>query len=168
MIDATCRAQEQQTSSELHMSYDDHSLQIKAVRVDLKTILNELANTTNITITYPASLKKSITIDRSVTSINQLLKEMLRGINYVVIYSGPSHDRSEIEKVMVLTKAQPMKPPSANERRLNQRINAYKKQIDSFRRRLADVDAGSARGKRYESQIRRLEGKIERLERRLY
>jgi hypothetical protein len=93
---------------------------------------------------------------------------MLKGINYVVIYSGPSQQHAEIEEVIVLTKYRRRQLPPGKARRLNQRINRYNRQIDSLKQRLTQVAADSRRGKRYTRQINRWAKIVQRLEKQLY
>jgi predicted RNase H-like nuclease (RuvC/YqgF family) len=107
-------------------------------------------------------------MNRQDISVGQAIKEMLKGINHVVIYSGPSQQRAEIEEVIVLTKTRRRRLPPGKARRLNQQINRYNRQIDSLKQRLARVASDSRRGKRYTRQLRRIQKKIENLEKQLY
>jgi len=156
-------------ASSLNLSLDKNQrmLQIEARNVDLKEIFSKLAETVPITIEYPVSLQKTVTMKRSGISVADALKEMLRGINYVIFYSGTRSHKARISKVLVFSESEPRKPLSNREKRLARRIQSYRKQIDTLRRRLSSVDAGSSRGKRYSSRIRRLERSIQRLERQI-
>jgi hypothetical protein len=157
----------QASSLNLSLDKDNRLLQIEARNVDLEEVFSRLAETANITIEYPASLQKKVTMDRSGISIADALQEMLKGINHVIFYSGARSNKARISKVLVLGEPEPRKPISAREKRLAGRIQSYQKRIENFRRRLSSVDANSSRGKRYSNQIRRLEKNIQRLKRQI-
>jgi len=156
-------------ASSLNLSLDKNQrmLQIEARNVELKEIFSKLAETVPITIEYPVSLQKTVTMKRSGISVADALKEMLRGINYVIFYSGTRSHKARISKVLVFNESEPRKPLSNREKRLARRIQSYRKQIDTLRLRLSSVDANSSRGKRYSSRIHRLERSIQRLERQI-
>jgi hypothetical protein len=155
-------------SPALQMRYTNHALQIITKNVDLRSVLDELAKTVGIVVSYPVSLNKKVTMNRQAIPVGQALKEILKGINYVVIYSGPSQQHAEIEEVIVMTKSRQRQLPPGKARRLNQQINRYNRQIKSLQQRSVRVAPDSRQGKRYNRQIKRLQGKIERLERQLY
>jgi len=157
----------QASSLNLSLNKGQRLLQIEARDVDLKEIFSKLAETAHITIEYPVSLHKTVTIKRSNISITDALKEMLKGINHVIFYSGARSNKARVSKVLVLSEAEPRKPLSIREKRLARRIQSYRRQIDSYRRRLSEVDPNSSRGKRYSSRIRRLEKSIQRFERQM-
>ena len=87
-------------------------VQITAKNADIRAVLDELAKTADIITTYPRLLKKTVTMNRQAISVGQALKEMLKGINYVVIYSGPSQQHAEIEEVIVMNKSPRRRLPS--------------------------------------------------------
>jgi hypothetical protein len=157
----------QASSLNLRLTKNQRLLQIEARNVDLKEIFAKLAETAHITIEYPVSLQKTVTMKRSGISMADALKEMLKGINYAIFYSGTRSQEARISKVLVFSESEPRKPLSAREKRLAARIQSYQKQIDTLRRRLSSVDAGSSRGRRYSNRIRRLEKSIQRLERQI-
>ena len=161
-----CHAQNAEPTVQIH--YANHAIKITAENADIRSVLDELAKTADIIIYYPRLLNKTVTMNRQAISVDQALKEMLKGINYVVIYSGPSQQHAEIEEVIVMTKSRRRQLPPGKARRLNQQINQYNRQIDSLKQRLQRVASDSRRGKRYTRQINRLEKKIGRLERQLY
>jgi hypothetical protein len=75
---------------------------------------------------------------------------MLKAMNHVIIYSGPSSKKANVIKVLVLgkkTKRQSISQRKA--RQLNQRIKACQRQIESLKRRLAKLDPNNQLGKRY-------------------
>jgi hypothetical protein len=157
----------QASSLNLSLNKGQRLLQIEARDVDLKEIFSKLAETAHITIEYPVSLQKTVTIKRSDISISDALKEMLKGINHVIFYSGSRSNKARVSKVLVLSESEPRKPLSIRGKRLARRIQSYRKQIDSYRRRLSEVDPNSIRGKRYSNRIRRLEKSIQRFERQI-
>jgi hypothetical protein len=161
-------ADAQLASTTLRMSFDNRLLKIEAENADIKDVLTKLASTADIAVEYPVTLKKAITYHRQGVSLRHALKQMLIGINHILIYSGTNPNQASISKVMVLGKAEGRKPASAQERRLARRIKTYRRQIDAIKHRLSKIDANSSRGKRYLRQIKRIEGNIERLERQLY
>lgn len=169
-LSTVCRLSYAQGSSiELHIREDDRSLQIVAEGADIKNVLSELAIAANIAITYPVSLEKRITMDKRGLSVSGALKVLLKGINHVILYSGPTSKKAKVEKVLVLRKKTKRQPISRRkERVLNRRIKAYQRQIDSLKRRLASLDANSQQGKRYLNRINRLENNVERLQRQVY
>ncbi|BBO78207.1 hypothetical protein DSCW_56240 [Desulfosarcina widdelii] len=158
----------QASSLNLRLNNNQRLLQIEARNVDLKEIFSKLAETAHITIEYPVSLQKKVTMKRSDISIADALKEMLKGINHVIFYSGTRSQKARISKVLVFNESEPRKPLSNREKRLARRIQSYRKQIDTLRLRLSSVDSGSSRGRRYSNRIRRLEKSIQRLQRQIY
>jgi hypothetical protein len=167
---AVCRLSHAQDSSlALNISQDDRSLQIVAEGADLKKVLSALASAANIAITYPIALDKKVFLDKRGLSVGEALRLLLKGMNHVIIYSGPSSKKANVKKVLVLgkkTKRQPISQRKA--RQLNQRKKAYQRQIESLKRRLAKLDPNSQRGKRYLNRINRLESSIEGLQRQMY
>lgn len=155
----------QPATGEVNMQYDRQSLRIRANNADLKRVLVELAQTADITIEYPAALERKITLNRRGISIEKALEAMLVGINHVIFYSGPGPDRADITKVTIVGKAGRPAPASPKQRQAAARIAAYQRQIAALQNRLSGMDAGSARGRRYTNRIRRLEQRIEKLER---
>jgi len=159
----------QDSSLALHISQDDRSLQIAAEGADLKNVLSELASAANIPITYPIALDKKVYLDKRGLSVGEALKLLLKGMNHVIIYSGPSAKKANVKKVLILgkkTKRQPISQRKA--RQLSRRIKAYQRQIESMKRRLAKLDPNSQQGKRYLKRINRLESSIEGLQRQMY
>jgi len=161
-----CHAQNAEPTVQIR--YANHAIQITAENADIRSVLDELAKTADIIIYYPRLLNKTVTMNRQAISVDQALKEMLKGINYVVFYSGPSQQRAQIEEVIVLTKSQRRQLPPGKARRLNQQIDRYNRQIDSLNQRLTRVAPDSRQGKRYTRHLRRIEKKIENLKRQLY
>ncbi|BBO66119.1 hypothetical protein DSCA_00490 [Desulfosarcina alkanivorans] len=157
-------------SSSLNLRLNDgkRTLQIEAKNADLKQVLWKLATVANITIEYPVALKKTITIHKDDISLRDVLKRMLKGVNYVIFYSGPNPNQVEISKVKVMGKAGRRKSKSIRQRQLAGRKKSYQRKIVSLKRRLSKIDANSRRGKSYLNRIKRLEKTIQQLERQMY
>lgn len=157
-------ASAQTAASDVQMQYDRRSLRIRARNADLKRVLTTLAETVDITIDYPETLERRVTLNRRSVTIEDALDAMLIGINHVIFYSGRGPDETEITRVTIIGKAPHRQPTSPRQRQLTARIAAYNRQIAVWQRRLSAMDADSARGRRYADRIRRLEQRIERLE----
>jgi hypothetical protein len=157
----------QNINQKLRVTYNNNYLSISAIDVDLKNVLLELADKTDIYVGFPNSLKKKITIETNRISIEEALRKLLKGLNYAILYYGSSGNEVTISKVFVFKKYKKDRRVRSNESRLAKRIRAYERQIKSLKRRLLKVDADSGRGKRYLRQVRRLENNIKKLERQL-
>lgn len=153
----------------LKISRDGRSLEIVSVQADIKAVLAELSQAANLAISYPTTLEKKITLNRAGLSIGETLEVVLRGINHVILYSGPSRKTARIKKVFVLNKKARRRPISRHkERQLNRRIQTYRHRINSLKRRLADMEPTSPQGRRYQNRISRLKRTLERLEQQSY
>ncbi|HSO19645.1 MAG TPA: hypothetical protein VLT88_09320 [Desulfosarcina sp.] len=160
--------QAQPAGHRLKMHYEDRSLRIEAHNANLKAVLRELAATAGITIEYPAALERKVSLNRRGISVSEALKAMLKGISYVVYYSGADSRHAGVTRVQILGRAGPRHSPSGPTAQLSRRIEAHRRQIAALRRRLSTLDPGSTRGRRYAGRISRLEKSIERLERQMY
>jgi hypothetical protein len=140
---------------------------ISARDADLKKVLQALAKKANIYVAFPSSLKRKITIQQNGIKLGEALKKLLKGMNHLIIYSGPNIKKAKISEVFVLPKSKKPGPQSAKERRLAIRVNNYKRQIETLRHRLSTIDENSRRGQGYIRRIQRLEKNIERLEKQL-
>lgn len=158
----------QRSDHELSMRLQNRSLQLTVRNADLRKVLEKLAVTAGITIEYPAGLEKTISLSKRDISVNSALKAILKGINYIVFYTGPGPKQAYVTKVKVLDEAEARKAVSGRARQLSRRIEMYRRQIASLRQRLATIAPDSTRGRRYTSRIERLERNIERLERQMY
>jgi hypothetical protein len=157
----------QNINQKLRVAYNNNYLSISAIDADLKNVLLELADKTDIYVGFPNSLKKKITIETNRISIEEALRKLLKGLNYAILYSGSSGNEVTISKVFVFKKSKKDRRVRSNESRIAKRIRTYERQIESLKRRLLKIDADSNRGKRYIRQVRRLENNIEKLERQL-
>ena len=173
------------TNPNILISYKENVLSIRANDADLKKVLFELADETNINIQLPLSLDKKITINRSGISLNEGLEDILKDLNYVILYSGLKNNKPLITKVIVfpmskistsLTAGEIQQANSEKqstnreeqstnrEEQSANRIKFYERQIESFKKKLSRIDENSRRGKQYSKQIKRLEKLIEKYE----
>ena len=166
------------TNPNILISYKENVLSIRANDADLKKVLFELADETNINIQLPLSLDKKITINRSGISLNEGLEDILKDLNYVILYSGLKNNKPLITKVIVfpmskistsltageIQQANSEKQSTNREEQSVNRIKFYERQIESFKKKLSRIDENSRRGKQYSKQIKRLEKLIEKYE----
>ena len=180
------------TNQNILITYKENVLSISAKDADLKKVLFELADETNIDIQLPLSLDKKITINRSGISLNEGLKDILKDLNYIILYSGIEDNNVLISKVIIFQKSNTSttlpdgkiqqtnseipstenEEPSATregssvtrEDSLAARIKFYERQIESLKQRLTKIDENSRLGRKYSSQIKRFEKLIEKNE----
>ena len=158
------------TNQEISINYKKNLLSIWTKDADLKKILFELADKTNIYVEFPVSLKKTITINKSGISLSEALKGILKDLNYAIFYSGIKNKRPLISQVIIYSdtnisgKLKSSKIQSANKiKGYERQINSYERRIESTKKKLSEVDENSRRGKMYSSRIKRLEKLIESL-----
>ena len=170
------------TNQNILISYKENVLSIRAKDADLKKVLFELAEETNINVRLPRSLDKKITINRSGISLSEGLEDILKHLNYVIFYSGIKNNKPLISKVIVFPTSKisttltvgeiqstNREEQSANreEQSTNRdeqsanKIKYYEKKMESLKKRLSKIDENSRRGKQYSRQIKRLEKLIE-------
>ena len=135
---------------------------------DIKYILSKLSKKTNTTITYPGSLKKKITIYKKEVSLRNALRSLLKGLNYIIIYSANNKNKSVISEVRVFSVSKKSRLSERAETRITHRIRSYERQIEVLKNNLSKVDENSRRGKNYLNRIRRYEENIRNLENQLY
>ena len=180
------------TNQNILITYKENVLSIRAKDADLKKVLFELADETNIDIQLPLSLDKKITINRSGISLNEGLKDILKDLNYIILYSGIKDNKLLISKVIIFQKSKisttlpdgkiqqtnseipstKNEEPSATregssvtrEDSLAARIKFYERQIESLKQRLTKIDENSRLGRKYSRQIKRFEKLIEKNE----
>ena len=180
------------TNQNILITYKENVLSIRAKDADLKKVLFELADETNIDIQLPLSLDKKITINRSGISLNEGLKDVLKDLNYIILYSGIEDNNVLISKVIIFQKSNTSttlpdgkiqqtnseipstknEEPSATregssvtrEDSLAARIKFYERQIESLKQRLTKIDENSRLGRKYSRQIKRFEKLIEKNE----
>jgi hypothetical protein len=160
----------QTANRNLTVSFRDNLLSISAQDADLKRILLQVAEVTNIYVSFPKSLDRKITTELAKAPLSGALDRLLIGLNHAIVYSGPGTREAVIAEVFVLSKPATTRTPSpsrGNVRRITNRIKVYERQIESLKRNLSKTDKDSRRGKQYSRRIKNLEKNIERLEARL-
>jgi type II secretory pathway component GspD/PulD (secretin) len=157
----------QSSSQKIRVTNDDNRVSISAKEADLKNILVEIADKTDISVSFPASLKKKITIRINEIKLREAFERLLYGLNYAIIYSGASKGQAEISDVYIYTGTKPSKRARGNQLRNLNQIKAYQRRIESYRKLLSRVDESSRRGKIYLKRIENYEKQIERLEKQL-
>ena len=153
----------QSLSSNFRLTFKNNLLTISAKNADLKNVLSNLADKTDISIGYPDSLDKKITLNKGRISIKEALKRLLKGLNYAIIYSGSRQNKAVISHVLVFKKSKKTARFGVNEQRIANRIKSYERQLELLRNRLSRVDENSRRGKNYLRRINLIEKNIERL-----
>jgi hypothetical protein len=154
------------SSNNYQLKYEKNLISISAKKADLKSILSDIADKADISIQYPSSLEKKVTLKITEISLKKALKRLLKDFNYSIIYSG-SKKRSVISDVYILKKDKKSPRINRNEARITSRIRSYERRIESLQKNLSKVDENSTRGKRYQNQIKSYEKNIERLNRQL-
>ena len=174
----------QTSNPNLRLIYKNNLITISAQNADLKDVLLELADKTNIIIRVPNSLKKRITITLSENSLDEALSRILRDMNYAIIYSGEKNNRTVISEVLIYNESESSEVSSRSEstnRNINNSIQKPRgKKIDrsrlikSLERRLENLNKklslgniSSSQRERYLKQIRAYENKIEQLKREI-
>ena len=174
----------QTSNPNLRLIYKNNLITISAQNADLKNVLLELADKTNIIIRVPNSLKKRITITLSENSLDEALSRILRDMNYAIIYSGEKNNRTVISEVLIYNESESSEVSSRSEstnRNINNSIQKPRgKKIDrsrlikSLERRLENLNKklslgniSSSQRERYLKQIRAYENKIEQLKREI-
>ena len=154
------------SSNNYQLTYEKNLVSISATQANLKSILTDIAEKADITMRYPNSFDKKVTLKVNQISLRKALKRLLKDFNYSIIYSG-SKNRAVISDVYIFEKDQRSSrrttPTSSSASRAANRIQSYERRIETLKKNLAKVDENSARGRRYLRQIESYEKTIERL-----
>jgi hypothetical protein len=170
----------QTSNPNLSLIYKNNLITISAQNADLKNVLLELADKTNIMVRIPNSLKKQITIKLSGNSLDEALSRILRDMNYAIIYSGGKNNRTVISEVLVYNKSESSEISNrleSHDKNVNGRIETpFGKNIDrsrlikslenrlkSLNKKLSLGSISSSQRERYLKQIRAYENEIEKL-----
>ena len=148
------------SSENYKLTFEQNLLNISAKNADLKNILVDIADKTNISIRYPASLDKKITIKIDEISLREALERLLKDFDYSIIYSG-SKKQAAISDVFIFKQNKKTTPQNTDEKRVLSRIKQYERRIESLKKNLSKVDENSTRGKSYLNRIKSYEKKIE-------
>ena len=176
MTTANSSLNAESTNQNILISYKENVLSIRAKDADLRKVLFELADETNINVRLPLSLDKIISINRSGISLSEGLEDILKDLNYVILYSGIKNNKPMISKVIVFSKSKISTTLTDGEiQQANSKIQStdreeqsanniefYERQIESLKMRLSKIDENSRRGKKYSKRIKRLEKLIEK------
>jgi hypothetical protein len=153
----------QSPSSKFQLTVKNNVLTISAKNADLKNVLLSLAGEADISIGYPDSLDKKVTLYKRRIPLKQALVRLLKGLSYAIIYSGSKQNKAIISDVLIFKESKKTNRLGANERRIANRIRSYERQLEYLRNRLSKVEANSRRGKNYIRRIDLIEKNIEKL-----
>ena len=176
MTTANSSLNAESTNQNILISYKENVLSIRAKDADLRKVLFELADETNINVRLPLSLDKKISINRSGISLSEGLEDILKDLDYVILYSGIKNNKPLISKVIVFPnskisttltdgetqQANSERQSTDREKQSANNIIFYERQIESLKERLSKIDENSRRGKKYSERIKRLEKLIEK------
>ena len=174
----------QTSNPNLSLIYKNDLITISAQNADLKNVLLELADKTNIIVRVPNSLKKQITIKLSKNSLDEALSRILKEMNYAIIYSGEKNNRTVVSEVIVYNKSESSKisnRSTSRDKNINGRIKKTggkkinrSRLFKSIERRLKNLynklslgNISSSQRERYMKQIRAYENEIEKLKREM-
>ena len=155
-------------SDNIKINYTNDRFTITAIDAQLSDVLQKIEDKADILIHFPDSLDKQITIHKKKATLKNALKCLLRGFDHLFVYSGLNKKMAAISEVFVLKEHKPSNHRVANNKRLSNTINAYKKKIESLRKNLSRVGYNSSQGKRYLRRIKNYENKIQRIEKGLH
>lgn len=157
------------SGSTLRIDYQDHALSVSTKDVDLKTLLLRLNKEVGISVWFPKTLNRKLTIKLSGVSVERALKAILKGLSYATIYSRSGKNaKARISEVHVYKGSKrrtPMRNAVGNSyrHRIERRIDNYEKRLKSAQDRLDRAESGSASERRYKRRIRSYKRIISRL-----
>lgn len=155
------------SSKNYQLSVEKNILSISAEKADLKSILSDIAKIKDISIQYPASLDKKITIKIKEISLRDALERLLKDLNFSIIYSG-SKKKAVISEIFIYKQSTGSSRVSTADKRIINRIKSYERRIQSLKNNLSKVDENSSRGRSFLNRIRSYEKNIERLRSQLH
>lgn len=154
------------SSKNYKLNFQNNLLSISAENADLKNILTDIAKTKGISIRYPDSMDKKITIKISESTLREALERLLKDFNYSIVYSN-SKKRDNISDVYIFKLNKETAQMSENEKRITNSIKSYERRIESLKNSLSRVGENSTRGRSYRNRIESYERRIETLKRQL-
>jgi hypothetical protein len=174
----------QTSNPNLSLIYKNNLITISAQNADLKNVLLELADKTNISVRVPNSLKKQITIKLSKNSLDEALSRILKDMNYAIIYSGEKNNRTVISEVLVYNKSESSKisdQSTSRDNSINDRIKkprgkkinrsrllkSLERRLKNLNKKLSLGNISSSQRERYMKQVRAYENEIEKLKREI-
>jgi ribosomal protein L24 len=159
------------SGSALQLQFRENRLSISADDADIQTVLLRVSEETGIFIRFPKALQKKISITLSSVTLEHALKSLLKGLNYATVFSiSENEDKIRISKVYIFKgykETARTRRLARRERQNRNRINQYKKRIESIQRRLNDVSNNSAAARRLKRQLQNYQKQIDRLERQI-
>jgi predicted RNase H-like nuclease (RuvC/YqgF family) len=160
----------QASNIKFRIDYKNNLLTVSAQHADLKNILLKIADKTGVSVRFPSSLKKQITIRISGLSLEETLSRLLKGINYALVYSGSRKKRAIVSEVFVfkkLERSRISRRTRVRERQLSHRIRNYESRLKSLKKKLSKVNKNTRQGKSYLRQIRSYEKTLENLKKKI-
>ncbi len=184
----------QSNNQKMLISYKNDLLSISTKDADLKKVLLELSDKTNINIKLPVYMDKKITINKNGISLGEGLEYILKDLNHIIFYSGTKNNKPMISKVIVFseskksTKLTDSRTQAANsetqtassepqtassviqlpnsEMQAADILKGYEKQIEILKNKLSTIPENSRLRKHYIKRIKILEKFIENYESR--
>ena len=95
----------QSNNQKILISYKNDLLSISTKDADLKKVLLELSEKTNINIKLPVYIDKKITINKNGISLGEGLKYILKNLNHIILYSGIKNNKLMISSVIVFSES---------------------------------------------------------------
>ena len=95
----------QSNNQKILISYKNDLLSISTKDADLKKVLLELSDKTNINIKLPVYMDKKITINKNGISLGEGLEYLLKNLNHIILYSGIKNNKPMISRVIVLSES---------------------------------------------------------------
>jgi hypothetical protein len=177
----------QSNNQKMLISYKNDLLSISTKDADLKKVLLELSDKTNINIKLPVYMDKKITINKNGISLGEGLEYILKDLNHIIFYSGTKNNKPMISKVIVFseskkstkltdsrTQAASSETQTASsviqlpnsEMQAADILKGYEKQIEILKNKLSTIPENSRLRKHYIKRIKILEKFIENYESR--
>jgi hypothetical protein len=184
----------QSNNQKILISYKNDLLSISTKDADLKKVLLELSDKTNINIKLPVYIDKKITINKNGISLGEGLEYILKNLNHIILYSGIKNNKPMISRVIVFSESKKstkltdsekqaanseMQPANSetqaasseiqlpnSETQPAEIIKGYEKRIEIMKNKLSTFPENSRRRKQYIKRIKKLEKFIENYESR--
>ena len=172
----------QSNNPKMLISYKNDLLSISTKDADLKKVLLELSDKTNINIKLPVYIDKKITINKNGISLGEGLEYILKNFNYIILYSGINNNKPMISRVIVFSESKKSTKLTDSETQTDNTktqaassivqlpnsemqaadiIKGYEKQIEILKKKLSTIPENSRRRKQYTNRIKKLEKFIE-------
>ena len=177
----------QSNSPKMLISYKNDLLSISTKDADLKKVLLELSDKTNINIKLPVYIDKKITINKNGISLGEGLEYILKNLNHIILYSGMKNNKPMIARVIVFSESKKStkwtdsktQPASSETQHASSEIQlpngemqaadiiiGYENQIELMKNKLSTIPENSRWRKKYINRIKKLEKLIKNYESR--